>query len=411
MKLLKVNTIEEVKKKMEMHFSGIEPKYESVSLHDSIGRVLGEDMISQINIPEFSRSVVDGYGIHGDDSFGASESMPVKLNVIGSVEMGELAHMVLKRGECVYIPTGGMIPQGVDAMVMIEYVEVLDDDSVAIQKPAAPGDGIISEGDDFKKGTLLLKKGHRVRTQDIGAMAAIGKVKVQVYKKPTISIISTGDELIDIQSEPNPGQVRDINSHAIAALAAVAGAEINSIFIASDNFELCKTKVMEALKESDIVLISGGSSAGSKDMTVDIINASGKPGVFVHGIAIKPGKPTIIAKINEKAVFGLPGHPLSAIIVFKAVVNDFIQRFYLKNSDKEETIMAFLDSNVHASEGRETYQMVNLIKESQGYLAIPLYSKSGAVSILLKADGYFRIPVGKEGALKGEAVEVTLLNN
>jgi len=319
--------------------------------------------------------------------------------------------MVLKRGECVYIPTGGMIPQGVDAMVMIEYVEVLDDDSVAIQKPAAPGDGIISEGDDFKKGTLLLKKGHRVRTQDIGAMAAIGKVKVQVYKKPTISIISTGDELIDIQSEPNPGQVRDINSHAIAALAAVAGAEINSIFIASDNFELCKTKVMEALKESDIVLISGGSSAGSKDMTVDIINASGKPGVFVHGIAIKPGKPTIIAKINEKAVFGLPGHPLSAIIVFKAVVNDFIQRFYLKNSDKEETIMAFLDSNVHASEGRETYQMVNLIKESQGYLAIPLYSKSGAVSILLKADGYFRIPVGKEGALKGEAVEVTLLNN
>ncbi len=410
MKLLKVDTLKEVKKKMEMHFSEIKPKYEEVPLHDSIGRVLGEDLTAQINAPDFNRSVVDGYGIHAEDSFGASESMPIISNVMGSIEMGESAHMVIKKGESVYIPTGGMIPQGVDAMVMIEYVEILDDNSIAIQKSVAPGDGIMAEGDDFKIGTLLLKNGHKVRTQDIGAMAAIGKSKVKVYKKPLISIISTGDELVDIQREPNLGQVRDINSHAIGALAVAAGADVHSIFIASDNFELCKTKVMEALIKSDIVLISGGSSAGSKDMTVDIINASGKPGVFVHGIAIKPGKPTIVAKINDKAVFGLPGHPLSAIIVFKAVVEDFIQKYYLKHSDDEDTLMAFLDSNVHASEGRETYQMVNLIKGAQGYIAIPLYSKSGAVSILLKADGYFRIPVGKEGALKGELVEVVLLN-
>lgn len=406
MKLLKVDTIDEVKKKLDIHFSDIIKQQEEVDVLDSVGRVLAEKVTSKINMPEFNRSVVDGYAVKASDTFGSSESMPTFFSVAGSVEMGKPISLTIKNGEAVYVPTGGMIPEKTDAVVMIEYVETLDEKSIAIYKSAAPGDGIMCEGDDFKKGDVLFERGHRIKSKDIGVLAAIGKSKVRVFKKPTISIVSTGDELVNINTMPTLGQVRDINSYSLSALAKRVGCDIHNITFVPDDFELCKKTVSSAIAESDIVLISGGSSAGAKDMTVDIINAVGKPGVFVHGIAIKPGKPTIIANVDNKAIFGLPGHPLSAIIVYKAVVEYFIRKYYLDSLEEEETIQAILSSNVHASEGRETYQMVKLEKTEDDYFAIPLYSKSGAISILSNADGFIRINVNQEGVMKGEKVKV-----
>lgn len=410
MRLLNVDTIEEVKIKIEKQFSHIKPNRELIYLHQARGRILSEDLLAECNMPEFSRSVVDGYGIRASDSFGSSETVPTFFTVVGSVEMGETANTSIGSGEAVYIPTGGMIPDDVDAVVMIEYTETLHQDLIAVHKPAAPGDGIMAQGDDFKKEDILLKKGYKITSKDIGVIAASGKAEVMVYQKPTITIISTGDELVDIHTQPQKGQIRDINAHTLWALCEDSGAKINKITMVVDDFQLCKQALHKALDESDIVLMSGGSSQGTKDMAVDIINAVGGPGVFVHGIAIKPGKPTIIANINGKAVFGLPGHPLSAIIVYKAIVEQYICQYYLERDFQyQQTLDAFLDSNVHSAEGRETYQMVKLVKKENGYTAVPLYAKSGSVSLLTKADGYIKITIDQEGLMKGQMVEVVLL--
>ncbi len=411
-RLLNVDTIEEVKIKIEKQFSKIKPEKETIFIHQARGRILSEDLMAGTNMPEFSRSVVDGYGIKASDSFGSSETMPTFFTVVGSVEMGEATNITIHNGEAVYIPTGGMIPDGIDAVVMIEYTETLDQDLITIHQSAAPGDGIMAEGDDFKKGDILLKKGHKITSKDIGVIAALGKVEVMVYQQPMVSIISTGDELVDIDTEPKEGQIRDINAHTLWALCEDSGARINRIIMVADEFQLCKATLQNALAESDIILMSGGSSQGNKDMTVDIINAVGQPGVFVHGIAIKPGKPTIIANVDGKAVFGLPGHPLSAIIVYKAIVDYFIHQYYLEvEEDYQYTVDAVLDSNVHSAEGRETYQMVKLQKNrsDNGYTAVPLYAKSGSVSLLMKAHGYIKITIDQEGLMKGQNVQVILL--
>lgn len=411
MRLLNVDTIEEVNSKIEKQFSKIKRKFEMISIHEARGRILGEDLISDIHLPEFSRSVVDGYGVKASDSFGSSETMPTFFTLVGSVEMGDMSDISIQDGETVYIPTGGMIPEGVDAVVMIEYTEILDENLITVHKPAAPGDGIMAKGDDFKKGNILLNEGHKITSKDIGVMASLGKAEIKVYRKPLVTIISTGDELVNIQTQPKPGQVRDINGHTLWALCEDSGAKIHKMIRVSDEFEKCKQVLLSAITESDIVLMSGGSSQGNKDMTVDIINAVGSPGVFVHGIAIKPGKPTIIANVEGKAVFGLPGHPLSAIIVYKAIVDDFINQYYFeREKDFQKTIHAVLDSNVHSSEGRETYQMVKIHSNEEGnYTAVPLYAKSGSVSLLMKADGYIKISIDQEGIMKGQKVKVILL--
>ena len=428
MKLLKVDTVVEVKNKLQDYFGAFENETEIVALRSAVGRYIAKNICSDIDMPQFRRSVVDGYAVVAKDTFGVSDGIPVFLNVVGTVEMGLSCDIELHSGQAIYVPTGGMLPQGADAMVMVEYIEKLDEKTIAVYKPAAPNVGLMNQGDDFKKNEVLYTKGHRIKSKDIGMLAAIGKSELFVYKKPRITIISTGDEIIEIERTPKQGEIRDINSYVIAAYAEEVGATIQSISMVKDEFKELKKAVVSALEESNIVLLSGGSSAGNKDMTADIINAMGKPGVITHGIAMKPGKPTIVGVIeldrgisqpqpiipgSMAFVVGLPGHPMAAIIAYDVIVNYFIKKYYFNNEEELVKITARISENIHAGEGRETYQLVTLRKQmGKGieWIAEPIHAKSGSISQLMYADGYIKISDLSEGVMANEQVEVILIN-
>ncbi|HML36926.1 MAG TPA: molybdopterin molybdotransferase MoeA, partial [Bacillota bacterium] len=275
MKLLKVDTIEEVRDKLKIYFDaeGFYPPSEAVMLRDAVGRYLAEEICSDTDIPQFTRSVVDGFAVMARDTYGTGESAPVFLDVVGTVAIGKPCEIRLEPGQAAYIPTGGMLPKGSDAVVMIEYTEYLDETTIAVYKPVAPNSGLMNQGDDFKKGQLLFRRGRRITVKDVGMLAAIGKDRVSVFKKPRVSILSTGDEVIDIAETPKPGQVRDINSFTIAAFAEATGAVIRFIEKVPDVKHQLRSALEGALAESDIVLLSGGSSAGNKDMTAEIIDS------------------------------------------------------------------------------------------------------------------------------------------
>lgn len=429
MKLLKVDTINEVKDKLKQYFGaeGFEPPKETVPLRDAVRRYLAEDVFSDTDIPQFTRSVVDGYAVVAKDTFGTGEHSPVFLNVTGSVEMGKACGITLQPGQAVYVPTGGMLPAGSDAVVMVEYTEALDENTIAVYQSVAPNTGLMNQGDDFRNGQLLFQKGHRISVKDVGMMAAIGKDHLMVFKKPRVSILSTGDEIIDIAAIPKPGEIRDINSYTIAAFAEATGAAIEFIEKVPDVEHQMKSALEAAIAGSDIVLLSGGSSAGNKDMTADIINSMGKPGVITHGIAMKPGKPTIIGIIEttsregfmrNKLVAGLPGHPMAAIVAYDVIVNDFMKRYCFHNEEEPIRLTARITENIRAGEGRETYQLVALKRyESEPresgtvpeWIAEPIHAKSGSISQLMLADGYVTISSMSEGVNENAYVEVTLI--
>jgi molybdopterin molybdotransferase len=436
MKLLKVDTVDDVKEKLKFYFSenGSESLTESISLRSAVRRYLAENIYSYIDIPHFTRSVVDGYAIVAKDTFGIGESTPVFLDVIGAVEMGQGCDINLKQGQAVYVPTGGLLPFGSDAVVMIEYVEELDEKTIAVYKSTAPNSGIMNQGDDFKKGQLLFRKGHRLTVKDVGMLAAIGKSQLTVFQRPFVTILSTGDELIDITKIPGPGEVRDINSYTIAAFAEDTGAIIRNIEKVPDTSKAMRNALETALAESDIVLISGGSSAGNKDITAETIDSMGKPGVVTHGIAMKPGKPTVIGIIEvesvtesndrstegtiaHKLVVGLPGHPMAAIVVYDVIVNDFMKQYWFQNDQAPIRLTAKITENIPGGEGRETYQLVALKRanckgsetRTPEWIAEPIHAKSGSISQLIIADGYVKIASLSEGIREGTMVEVTLI--
>ncbi|MDD2189308.1 MAG: molybdopterin-binding protein [Eubacteriales bacterium] len=434
MKLLKVDTVNEVKEKLKNYFGekGSEAPAENVPLRSAVSRYLAENIYSDMDIPHFTRSVVDGYAVNAKDTFGIGDSSPVFLDIVGSVEMGKSCNISMKQGEAVYIPTGGMLPEGADAVVMIEYVEALDDRTIAVYKSTAPNSGIMNQGDDFKKGQLLFCKGHRLTVKDVGMLAAIGKDYLNVFQKPRVSILSTGDEIIDIAKIPDQGEVRDINSYTIAAFAEHTGAIIEHIEKVPDISLPLRKALKKAIAESDIVLLSGGSSAGNKDITAEVIDSMGQPGVITHGIAMKPGKPTIIGIIDEvsktgqnrgtdevaaqKLVVGLPGHPMAAIVAYDIIVNYFIRQYWFANNEEPLQLTARITENVPGGEGRETYQLVSLKRTFskagetvQEWIAEPIHAKSGSISQLMTADGYVKIASLSEGIREGSMAEVTLI--
>lgn len=408
MEFFKVLSAKDVYTILQKQAGAYETGTENADLLQSAGRTVSNDLSASMDLPEFNRSTVDGYAVISRDITGASESVPGFLECIYEVLMGEKTDFKLKSGQTAYVPTGGMIPEGADGMVMIEYTEKLDEKTILIHKPVAPGENMTFTGDDLKKGEVVVKKGRVLTPYDIGLLAGLGINKVNVYKKPVFSIISTGDEIIDIDKPQKTGQIRDINGYVLSVLISQIGGEVFSREIVKDDFEKLKDSLTEALAHSDIILISGGSSVGTRDYTKKVIESFENGEVFVHGISIKQGKPTIIGKIGNKLVFGLPGHPASAIIVFNRFVHSYIQS--LLNMDiKPFSIKAYLDSNIHSSPGKETYQMVQLIKKEDRYSAVPLYAKSGMMTLLARASGYILIPDDTEGLLKGELVDVYLL--
>jgi molybdopterin molybdotransferase len=373
---------------------------------------LSRDLFSPEDLPNFSRSTVDGFAVSAADTFGSTEGMPSYLNVRYEVVMGKEPAFELQKGDVAKIATGGMLPKGTDAVVMFEHTQQVDAGMIEVLKPAAPAENVIQAGEDVKKGACVLQKGHRLRPQDIGVLAGLGIKDVGVYEQPKVSIISTGDEIVPPDKPVRPGQVRDINSYNLAGLVSDSGAIpiIEGIF--SDDYEIIRDVVKKSVIDSDIVLISGGSSVGAKDVTARVIDDMGKPGVLFHGVSLKPGKPTIGGIINNVPIFGLPGHPAAVSVCFEIFIRPLIKT--LSGSTKEgfdidkHTIKARIARNISSSPGREEHIGVYLEEREGEIWAVPLLGKSGLITTLIKADGTAVIPLRKIGVQEGEIVEVRL---
>jgi molybdopterin molybdotransferase len=324
--------------------------------------------------------------------------------------MGEQATIQVNGQEAVKVATGAMIPEGADAVVMVEDTERTDE-TIEVNTAVSPGQHIVLKGDDLKKGKTILTKGHQIRPQDIGALAALGITTIEVQQKIKITLFSTGDELIDPGEPLTIGKIRDINSYTVGALGTAIDAEIFYGGIIPDEQQRLTTKIQERLPQSDLILLSGGSSVGTKDMTLDVINALGEPGVLVHGIAIKPGKPTILSVVNNTGIIGLPGHPVSAMMVFQKVVEPIIKQMMglpIEDFRKDQTINARLVKNVASTRGREEYLRVKLFQEKDEVLAEPILGSSSLISTLVAADGLIKVPLGTEGIAKDTIVAVEL---
>jgi molybdopterin molybdotransferase len=402
------------------------PAAESVCVPDALGRVLAADVRSPIDLPEFDRSVVDGFAVRAADTFGASSGLPAYLRVIGEVLMGQGTDLALGIGETARIATGGMLPRGADAVVMVEYTDAVDAETVEVSRPAAPGENIVRRGDDVRSGSVILARGRRLRPADLGALAGAGILEVSVFRRPTVAILPTGDEIVPPEATPGPGQVRDINSIAVAASIRAAGAEPRPEPIVGDDPERLRETVARALAETDLVLIAGGSSVGTRDWTLDVLLSFPGAELLLHGVAIRPGKPVIAVRVDatagagERLVIGLPGNPVSALIVFDQFVRPVISRLSGEAGDAENgasavagrdrgSIPARMATSCASDPGKEDYVRVRLRRSAEGLLAEPILGKSSLIMPLVQADGLVVIPEGVEGVEAGEPVIVHLL--
>ncbi|MDD6807210.1 MAG: molybdopterin-binding protein [Oscillospiraceae bacterium] len=407
--MLTVKTSSEAEDIIFSTFGHIKMDIEEVGILNSVGRILANDIVSTENVPSFNRSTVDGFAVKAQNTFGCSEAIPAILNFKGEVLMGEAPSFEIGKDECAYVPTGGEIPAGADAMVMIEYSEDYGDGTRGMLKPSAPGQHVTFIGDDVKVGQTVLHSGTKLSAHHIGALAALGYESVPVYKKPVVSVISTGDELVDVNESPKGAEVRDINSFTICSALLELGCEYRKIGIIKDDLPLLESVMTKAFEDSDMVIVSGGSSVGVKDSTFKVLDKIGE--VLFHGIAIKPGKPTILGNVNGKPGFGLPGHPLAAFYVFNLFVKPLIKSIAgesVSDRDFYNKKTANLTHSIPCNHGREECMGIKLKNENGRTMAEPVYAKSGLISVLSDSDGYIRIARDCEGLSQGEEVEIQL---
>ena len=402
--MLHVKTPEEVLALIEEEFEAV-AETELVSLGAAMGRCLAQDIAATEYVPDFDRSTVDGYAVRARDTFGCSDAIPAILPVQGEVFMGEGADFALNREECVAVPTGGAIPKGADSVVMVEFTENYGDGTIGIAKSVAPGQNMIFRGDDVYPGKVILHKGRVLSSQDIGALAAIGRVQVPVCKKLTVGVISTGDELVPPEVTPAPGQVRDVNSPMLEAMLTSFGVNVRNYGIVIDDETLLSEKVHQAVAECDAVLLSGGSSVGVKDAACRIIESMGS--LLLHGIAIKPGKPTILGKTGRKPLVGLPGHPVAAYFITKLFVLPLLSRLLGRKQDTYTTTAKITEST-GANHGRAQYQCCRLERKDGQLYAYPIRGKSGLITTLAGSSGYFCIDRDCEGLPRYAEIQVTI---
>ena len=376
------------------------------------GRVLSADLYSQVDLPHFHRAAMDGYAVRAKDTFGASATLPAYLKLIGTVEMGKEATLPVASGETVRISTGGMLPPDCDAVVMVEYTEEVANQTVEIQRGVSPWQNVIQIGDDIKKGELVFRCGRRLRAHDLGALTGIGVASLEVFRRPRVALISTGDEIVDVRTQPAPGQVRNINQHSLAGLIEEWGAELRDWGVVGDRRDALEQNIKEALDWADLLLLSGGSSVGARDITLDAILSMPNARILFHGISVSPGKPTIFANACGKPILGLPGYPVSALVIFDLFAVPLLRRLGGEHleaaAQTRKTVRATLKVNIASQPGREDYVRVSLQAEGGRLYAVPLPTKSGAIFTLVKADGMIRIDLNQEGVEAGEAVEVML---
>ncbi|MBN2321660.1 MAG: molybdopterin molybdotransferase MoeA [Acidobacteria bacterium] len=383
---------------------------EKIPLDASLARILSDDIVAFEDLPEQARSTVDGYAVRAEDTFGASDSIPALLEIAEPVQMGTIPGYALNSGQAAPIPTGGFLPRGADAVVMVEYTNRADEKNVEITRPVTLRTNVLDKGEDSKSGEPLLPSGMQLRFQDIGFLAAAGFSEVSVYRKPKVAILSSGDEVVPVDCRPRPGQIRDANSHALAALVREAGAEPILFEIVPDNAAMLRQALETALSQSDITAISGGSSVGARDLMKSAVSSLNDTEILAHGIAIRPGKPTLLADRKGKAIFGLPGHPVSALIVaqvFLVPLLRHLQGAALGKGPRGLRIDATLTASIHSTIGLEEYVRVVIEEKPDGtYEAHPVYGKSGMLSTMVKANGILVIPMNVEGLSKGDSVQV-----
>ncbi len=390
----------------------MDPAVEEVGLAEALGRVLAGDIFAPEDLPGFERSSMDGYAVRASDTFGASEGLPAYLELTGEVPMGAPAEIAVGPGQAVRISTGGVLPEGADAVVMVENTE-LSGATLEVVKGAAPGDNTVRPDEDVARGSLLSGKGQVLGPAQIGALAGLGIQNVRVFKRPLVAILATGDELVPTEKRPGPGQVRDVNTVALCAAVVQAGCEARAYGIVEDDFDTLLATSRAALRECDALIISGGSSAGVRDLTVDVLRELGEPGVLAHGIYLKPGKPTLIAVCNGKPVLGLPGNPASALAVFREVMVPVLKRLGGEEpgptSIVPRVVEAMIERSVSSATGRLELVPVSLRLENGALMATPVLGKSSLIGTLARARGQVRIPEGSEGLEAGERVIVELL--
>ncbi|MFH1116707.1 MAG: gephyrin-like molybdotransferase Glp [Pseudomonadota bacterium] len=387
---------------------------EDVGIDGALFRVISEPIKAWEDTPGFSRSTMDGFAVRASDTFGAGESSPALCRVIGEILMGELLDMTLKRGETVRIWTGGALPSNADAVVMVEHTEELDGNTIEILKAVAPFENVVRRGEDFKAGDTLMEVGHRLRPQDLGLLAAMGRSSVNVFRKPVAAILSSGDEIVPIEQTPPPGCMRDVNRHTIHASVLEAHALPVWVGIAPDRLDALAAAIEQGLRSADMVIISGGSSMGSRDYVIEAIEAYEDSEILIHGVSVSPGKPLILARVGSKPVVGLPGHPASAMVCFEQFVVPLLRRLEgedVVNPFLRPAVNAYLTRNLPSKEGRMDFVRVRLKAEGQMITAAPVLGKSGMISAMVRAHGFIRIDQDCEGLYKGDPVTVNLFSN
>jgi molybdopterin molybdotransferase len=385
---------------------------ESVDLSACTGRVLARDVAADIDIPGFSRATMDGYAVQGASTFGSSESNPAYLEVIGAVAMGEVPTVPVGAGQAVRISTGGMLPPGADSVVMIEHAEAVESDLIEVYKSVAPGQHVIGQGEDVAFGQIVLTAGTILRPQEAGLLAALGQRRIPVYGRPRVGIISTGDEVVPVEATPRAGQIRDINATTLAGQVAHCGGRPQLFGIVQDHLETLRGVCRDALASNDMVLISGGSSVGTRDYTIEALESMPGGSILAHGVSISPGKPTILAAADGKPVWGLPGHAASAMVVFHVLVRPFVAHMggMATRAPEVPRVHARLSRNIASQQGRVDFVRVQLEMGDEELWAHPVLGKSGLISTMVKADGLLRIEAHTEGLDGGTTVAVELLS-
>ncbi len=382
---------------------------ERVPLREAYRRVLAVDIIAHEDLPEFDKSTVDGYAVRAADTARASDGGPTQLAVVGEVQMGTPPVFGVGPGQAARIPTGGMLPSGADSVVMVEDTEARDG-VVGTRRRTAPGENVIRRAEDVRGGEVVLHQGARLRPQDLGLLAGIGIAEVEVFLRPRVAVLVTGDEVIPPGHRPSIGQVRDINTYTLAALIEQEGGIPQVYGIIPDDRELLLRTLEDARRSTDLVLVSGGSSVGVKDAVAWAINALGRPGVIVHGVSIKPGKPTILGVVEGTPVIGLPGHPVSGMVIFDVFVRDLLRGLAGRTPPRRfgRVVRARLQRRIPSAGGREDHVRV-LLEERDGELwAVPQLGKSGIITTMTRADGLVVVPLGQDGVAEGAVVEVEL---
>ena len=403
--MLIVKNIDQIYNELHGFYPTAVVKTELVELRQSAGRVLAENICAGEDIPHFCRSTVDGWAVRAKDTFGATDAFPAILKMAGEVEMGKKPLLEVTEDYAVYVPTGGWVPEGADAVVMIEFCEKLGNE-LLVYKPVSPGTCIVFRADDTKEGAEVIPKGTVIGTKEIGTLAALGKTKIPVLKKPLCGIISTGDEIVpaDTPVDLNAAKMRDVNSYLASSLIKKWGGEAIFCGIVKDEEQALTEAVFKAYEEYDMVLLSGGSSAGMKDNSMKVIESLPGSAFLTHGLAVKPGKPTILGRAGTKPVIGLPGHPVSAFFIMQAVVRSIFYNMLGISVPAEPYLNAVTGEKIPSNNGRDDF-IAGVLKDG---IFTPVPVKSGLITLLAVSNGYVRIEKSSEGLDKGAPVKVFL---